>query len=70
MQIHSIFIFALFKIGYSTGVRWAIIYRKEVRKEALPSGGDRRSAPLEAYCDHILTWLKETPDLTLSELSK
>jgi transposase len=57
------------RIARSTAVRWAAIWRKEGRAEALPMGGDRRSEALEAHAETILGWVAETPDLFLNEIA-
>lgn len=56
------------RVARSTAIRWAAIWQREGRAEALPMGGDRRSAALEAHAATILSWLEETPDLFLSEI--
>jgi hypothetical protein len=57
------------RIARSTAVRWAAIWQKEGRAEALPMGGDRRSEALEAHAETILGWVAETPDLFLNEIA-
>ena len=57
------------RIARSTGVRWAAIWQREGRAEALPMGGDRRSEALEAHAETILDWVEETPDLFLNEIA-
>lgn len=56
------------RIAKSTAIRWAAIWQREGRAEALPMGGDRRSAAIEAHAATILGWLGDTPDLFLSEI--
>nr|WP_299845270.1 helix-turn-helix domain-containing protein [uncultured Jannaschia sp.] len=51
------------RVAESTAIRWAAIWRREKRAEALPMGGDRRSDALEAHAATILGWIEETPDL-------
>ena len=53
----------------STAIRWAAIWRKEHRCEALPMGGDRRSAAIEEHAGAILSWIEEQPDLFLHEIA-
>jgi transposase len=57
------------RIARSTAVRWAAIWRKEGRAEALPMGGDRRSEALEAHGATILGWVADAPDLFLNEIA-
>ena len=56
------------RIARSTAVRWAAIWQREGRAEALPMGGDRRSEAIEAHAPKILGWLDAAPDLFLSEI--
>lgn len=57
------------RIAKSTAVRWAAIWQREGRAEALRMGGDRRSEALEAHAAMILGWLEEKGDLFLSEIA-
>lgn len=57
------------RIARSTAVRWAAVWRKEGRAEALPMGGDRRSEALEAHGATILGWVADAPDLFLNEIA-
>lgn len=52
----------------STATRWGSIWTTEKRCEALPMGGDRRSAPLEEHSDFILARVEEKPDMFLCEI--
>jgi transposase len=56
------------RVAKSTAIRWAAIWQREGRAEALPMGGDRRSEALEAHAMTVLGWLKDTPDLFLNEI--
>ena len=56
------------RIARATAVRWAAIWQREGRAEALPMGGDRRSEALDVHAPKILGWLDATPDLFLSEI--
>lgn len=56
------------RIARSTAVRWAAIWQREGRAEALPMGGDRRSEVLEAHAASILGWLRDKPDLFVNEI--
>ena len=56
------------RIAESTAIRWASIWRREKRAEALPMGGDRRSEALEAHAATILGWIEQTPDLFQREI--
>lgn len=55
-------------VARSTATRWGLIWRTEKRCEALPMGGDQRSAGLEEHAPTILSWVEETPDIFLHEI--
>lgn len=55
-------------VARSTATRWGLIWRTEKRCEALPMGGDNRSAALEEHAATILSWVEETPDIFLHEI--
>ncbi|WP_310621691.1 IS630 transposase-related protein [Flexibacterium corallicola] len=55
-------------VARSTATRWAWIWRRENRCEALPMGGDRRSASLERYASFIVSCVRSQPDIFLHEL--
>lgn len=52
----------------STATRWSAIWTSEKRCEALPMGGDRRSAELEEHSAFILSRVEEKPDIFLCEI--
>ena len=52
----------------STATRWSAIWSSEKRCEALPMGGDRRSAALEEHSTFILSRVEEKPDIFLHEI--
>ncbi len=52
----------------STATRWSAIWTSEKRCEALPMGGDRRSAELEKHSAFILSRVEEKPDIFLCEI--
>ena len=52
----------------STATRWGAIWRVEGRARALATGGDRRSAALEAHAPTILALVEERPDIFLHEI--
>lgn len=56
------------RIARSTAVRWAAIWQREGRAEALAMGGDRRSEALEQHAPKVLGWLADKPDLFLGEI--
>ncbi|WP_310621714.1 hypothetical protein [Flexibacterium corallicola] len=55
-------------IARSTATRWAWIWRRENRCEALPMGGDHRSASLERHAPFIVSCVRSQPDIFLHEL--
>lgn len=55
-------------VARSTATRWGLIWRREARCAALPTGGDRRSAGLEAHAGFILSRVAERPDIFLREI--
>lgn len=55
-------------IARSTATRWSLIWRTEQRCEALPMGGDQRSAALEEHASFILSQVEEQPDIFLHEI--
>lgn len=55
-------------VAEATAIRWARIWRREGRADALPMGGGRRSEAIEAHAATILGWVAETPDLFLREI--
>ena len=59
----------LFRVAPSTAIKWADQQRRtgDVRPRA--QGGDNRSHRLEAHADEILALVRETKDLTLSQLA-
>ena len=52
----------------ATATRWAGIWRNEGRAAALPMGGDRRSAALEAHAETIRELVEARPDIFLREI--
>lgn len=58
----------LFKVGLRTVTRWAKRLRTTGSCAASPSGGDRRSMPLEAHKEYLLDLTAAEPDLTLAEI--
>jgi transposase len=59
----------LFSIAPSTAIKWVDQQRRtgDVRPRA--QGGDHRSHRLEAHADELLALVRETKDLTLSQLA-
>lgn len=55
-------------VARSTATRWSLIWRREQRCEALPMGGDQRSAVLEEHAPFILSRVEEQPDIFLHEI--
>ena len=55
-------------VARSTATRWGAIWTTERRCEALPMGGDRRSAELEEHSTFILSRVEEKPDIFLCEI--
>ncbi len=55
-------------VAASTATRWSRIWRTEQRAEALPMGGDQRSAVLEAHSDVILGLVDRKEDILLREI--
>ena len=55
-------------LARSTATRWSLIWRTEKRCEALPMGGDQRSAALEKHAAAILARVEEKPDIFLHEI--
>ena len=59
---------SLFQVSLSTVTRWSRRLRMTGGCAASPSGGDRRSMPLEAREDYLLDLATAEPDLTLAEI--
>ena len=57
-----------FDISNACAARWMQTYLSSGRTRAKPCGGDRRSGRIEAHAGVILGIVRETPDITLSEL--
>ena len=55
-------------VARSTATRRGAIWTTEKRCEALPMGGDRRSAYLEKHSAFILSRVEEKPDIFLHEI--
>jgi transposase len=59
---------AVFKVSYSTVIRWAKRLSETGSYAALPSGGDYKSRAIEAHGDWLLAAVIASPDLTLEEI--
>lgn len=59
---------SLFKVSLSTVTRWSRRLRTAGGCAASPSGGDRRSMPLEERADYLMALTAAEPDLTLAEI--
>jgi transposase len=59
---------ARFGVGVASAIRWVRAWRERGDVGAKPQGGDRRSDRIEAQSDFLLGRIKQTPDVTLSEL--
>jgi transposase len=57
-----------FGVSIASAVRWMAAYLRSGQTAPKPRGGDRRSGRLEAQADLLMSAIKETPDITLSEL--
>ena len=59
---------AVFSVSPSFVVKLTQAWRATGTVAAKRQGGDRRSAAIEAHGDRLLALVRETPDLTLSEI--
>jgi len=58
----------VFDVSPGTAIRIALQFNQTGNVEAKKSGGDRRSK-LKAHSDYIMRRIKETPDISLMELT-
>lgn len=61
---------ARFGVSVSSAIRW--VARDRERGDLVPDkrGGNNRSHRIDAHRDLILSWIEETPDLTLDEVAE
>lgn len=57
-----------FGVSASSAIRWNDRRRKHGDFTPKPQGGDRRSGRIEAHAGLILSFIEETPDITLVEI--
>ena len=57
-----------FGVSASSAIRWRAREREQGDAKPKALGGDRRSGRIEAHAALILSLIKETPDMTLSEM--
>lgn len=59
---------ARFGVSASSAIRWCARSRETGDATPKPQGGDRRSGRIEAHAGLILAMVRETPDITLTEM--
>lgn len=59
---------ARFGVSAASVSRWRALKRRQGNLDHGPLGGDRRSGPIEAQHDLILSLIAETPDITIREI--
>jgi transposase len=57
-----------FGVSIASAVRWMQRFDATGQMSAAPTGGDRRSARIEAHRDYLLGLIRRQPDLTLLEM--
>jgi transposase len=57
-----------FGVSIASAVRWMQRFDATGQMSAAPTGGDRRSARIEAHRDYLLGLILRQPDLTLLEM--
>ena len=57
-----------FKVSIASAVRWALRFLNTGEMSPAPTGGDRRSARIEAQGDYLLGLIRRQPDITLLEI--
>jgi transposase len=60
---------ARFSVAASTAIKLAQNWRKTGTSAPRPQGGDRRSGPIEAHADEILSLVAVRVDITLAEIA-
>lgn len=57
-----------FEVSIASAVRWAHRFLNTGEMSPAPTGGDRRSARIEAHRDYLLGLVRRQPDITLLEI--
>ena len=57
-----------FEVSVASAVRWALRFLNTGEMSPAPTGGDRRSARIEAHSDYLLGLIRRQPDITLLEI--
>lgn len=60
---------ARFSVAASTAIKLVQSWRKTGTSAPRPQGGDRRSGPIEAHADEILSLVAAKVDITLAEIA-
>jgi transposase len=60
----------VFKVSIASAVRWVQLYNTTGNVAPKPSGGDRRSARIEAHHDYLMGVIRREPDITALELQE
>ena len=61
---------ARFGVSVSSAIRWVARDRERGNLEPDKRGGNMRSHRIDAHRDLILSWIEETPDLTLDKVAE
>jgi transposase len=59
-----------FGVSIASAVRWMQRFDATGKMSPAPTGGDRRSARVEAHRDYLLGLIRRQPDLTLLEMQE
>ena len=57
-----------FGVGVASAVRWTHRFLTTGEMSPAPTGGDHRSARIEAHSDYLLGLIRRQPDITLLEI--
>ena len=57
-----------FEVSIASAVRWAHRFLSTGEMSPAPTGGDHRSARIEAHSDYLLGLIRRQPDITLLEI--
>ena len=57
-----------FEVSIASAVRWALRFLNTGEMSPAPTGGDRRSARIEAHSAYLLGLIRRQPDITLLEI--
>ena len=57
-------------LSIASAVRWVARFKAKGEISPAPTGGDRRSGPIEAHRDYLLGLIRRRPDMTLLEIQE